>query len=67
MSAIELIQVVTAASPAGTAPELLDLAEGGEDLAGGAVLVGDQIMIGLEDDQVVYVETIALVPDGGGQ
>lgn len=67
MSAIEIIQVVTAASPAGTAPELIDLAEGGEDLAGGAALVGDQIMIGIENDQVVYVETIALVRDGGGQ
>lgn len=67
MTAIEAIQVITAASPAGGPPELIDLAEGGEDLIGGAALVGDQIIVGLEDDQVIYVETIALIPEGGAQ
>jgi hypothetical protein len=67
MTAAEAVHVITNASPAGAAPELIDLAEGGDDLVGGAALVGDQIMVGLENDQVVYVETIALVPEGGGQ
>ncbi len=63
----EAVQVAAAASPAGMEPRRIDLAEGGEDLAGGFALVGDQIVIGLYEDQVVYVETIALVPEGGLQ
>jgi hypothetical protein len=63
MTAAEAVQVIAAVSPAGAAPELIDLAEGGEDLAGGAALVGDQILVGLEDDQVIYVETVALAPE----
>jgi hypothetical protein len=46
-------------------PQLIDLSEGGEELAGGTMLVGDQILIGLHQDRVVYVETIALEPEGG--
>ena len=65
MSATEAIQVATAASPAGFVPEFIDLSEGGEDLVDGSVLVGDQITIGLYGDQVVYVETYALSPEGG--
>ena len=67
MSAAEAIQVAAAASPAGFVPELIDLSEGGEDLMDGSVLVGDQITIGLYGDQVVYVETYALAPEGGQQ
>jgi hypothetical protein len=67
MSGVEVAQVIAAASPAGAAPERIDLAEGGEDLAGGSALVGDQIVVGLHEDRVVYVETMALVPGGGEQ
>lgn len=67
MTAAEASRVAAAASPAGVEPASIDLAEGGEDLAGGAALVGDQIVIGLYQDQVVYVETVALVPGGGEQ
>lgn len=61
------IQIATDASPDNMAPQIIDLAEGGEDLVGGYALVGDQIVIGLFQDQVVYVETIAFVPEGGLQ
>jgi hypothetical protein len=67
MSAAEAIQVAAAASPAGAVPELIDLSDGGEDLLDGSVLVGDQITIGIYQDQVVYVETYALSPEGGQQ
>ena len=65
MTAAEASEVAGAASPAGTIPTVMDLAEGGEELAGGTALVGDQILIGLYQDQVVYVETVALMPEGG--
>ena len=65
MSADQASQLVAEASPAGAHPQLIDLSKGGEDLSGGSALVGDQILIGLQDDRVVYVETVALVPAGG--
>lgn len=64
MTGAEASQVVSAASPAGAAPQLIDLAEGGDDLTGGSTLIGDQIIIGLYKDRVIYVETIALTPEG---
>ena len=67
MSGAEAAQVIAAASPAGAAPERIDLAEGGDDLDGGSSLVGDQIVVSLYEDRVVYVETVALVPGGGEQ
>ncbi len=67
MSGAEVSRVIAAASPAGATPERIDLSDGGEDLAGGPALVGDQILIGLHEDRVVYVETMALVPEGGEQ
>lgn len=63
----QAIRIATAASPTGIEPQIIDLSEGGEDLMGGSALVGDQIVIGLYDDQVIYVETIAFVPEGGVQ
>lgn len=63
----QVIQLVTAASPAGFEPEEIDLGEGGEDLVGGTALVGDQILIGLYQDRLLYVETIALSPEGGAE
>jgi hypothetical protein len=67
MTGVEASQVAAAASPAGTVPEMIDLSDGGEDLVGGVALVGDQILIGLYEDRVVYVETIALMPEEGEQ
>lgn len=61
------IKIATKASPANMEPQIIDLAEGGEDLVGGFALVGDQIVIGLYEDQVIYIETMALVPEGGLQ
>jgi hypothetical protein len=67
MTGAEAAQLVATSSPAGEKPQRIDLAEGGEDLAGGSTLVGDQIVIGLHNDLLVYVETIALMPSGGEQ
>ena len=67
MSEADISQLVTAASPAGMEPQRIDLSEGGEDLAGGTVLVGDQITIGLHEDRLAYVETVAMMPEGDAQ
>ncbi|HEX9796380.1 MAG TPA: FHA domain-containing protein [Anaerolineales bacterium] len=66
MSPSEAARVATAASPAGMTPESIDLAEGGDDLAGASMLVGDQIVIGLGPEGVMYVETVAMFPAEGG-
>lgn len=66
MSASEVTALAAAASPAGQMPEAIDLSDGGEDLLGSTMLVGDQIMIGLDPSGVVYIETIALFPEGEG-
>lgn len=42
----------------------IDLAEG--DIPGGLGLVGDQILLGFDQDRLVYLETMALSPDEGG-
>ncbi len=63
----QALRIATDASPTGIEPQRIDLSEGGEDLIGGFALVGDQIVIGLYDDQVIFVETIAFVPEGGVQ
>ena len=34
--------------------------------AGAKVLAGSQVLIGLVDDRVVYIQTYPLVPDEGG-
>jgi hypothetical protein len=65
MTAAEAARAAAAASPADAEPEMIDLASGGEDLIGGVFLVGDQILIGLEDDRLVYVETMGLFPADG--
>jgi hypothetical protein len=67
MTGAEVASVAASASPAGMEPEALDLSEGGEDLAGGTALVGDQILIGLHEDRLVYVETVALMPGEVGK
>ncbi len=46
----------------GQSLEAFDLAEGGVE--GGMLLVGDQILLGFEQDRLVYVETLILEPDG---
>jgi hypothetical protein len=65
MSAVSAIQVVAEASPAGAAPEIVDVSDGGQDLAGGLILVGDQILIGIQDDRLVYVETVPMFAEEG--
>lgn len=67
MTAAEAVQLLAASSPAGFTPERIEFAGGEQDLAGGSALVGDQIVIGLYEDQVIYVETIAFIPDGSQQ
>jgi hypothetical protein len=52
--------VLTAASPAGFVPEEFNLSEGGEDLAGGVMLVGDQIMLSFDQGVLVYAETFGV-------
>jgi pSer/pThr/pTyr-binding forkhead associated (FHA) protein len=67
MSLGEAALAASAGSPASMSPEAVDLSDGGEDLAGARMLVGDQIVIGLDSTGVVYVETMALFPaeEGG--
>lgn len=67
MTGDEVAQAIAGASPAGMEPQRIDLSEGGEDLAGGTVLVGDQITVGLYEDRLAYVETVAMMPEGGEQ
>jgi len=67
MTGTEASNVAAFASPSGDIPESIDLSSGGEDLTGGIALIGDQIMIGLFQDQLVYVETVALFPVEGEQ
>ena len=56
------VAVVTAASPAGMEPEAILLDEAGPEFAGATMLVGDQIILGFADGQLVYVETLPLAP-----
>lgn len=67
MSPEEVNRVIQETSPAGTAGEQISFPPGGEDLAEGSALIGDQIMIGFYEERLVYVETIALVSEGGEQ
>jgi hypothetical protein len=63
---IEAATALLVASPAGTTPETIDLSGGGDDLIGGMLLVGDQIMLGFQDGALVYVETVGGSTEGGG-
>lgn len=45
--------------------EEIDLGEA--DLENGLVLIGDQIMLGFDQDRLVYVETLILAPQAEGQ
>ena len=67
MGVEETFQLIASSSPAGAEPVVIDLKEAGEGFEEGLMLVGDQIMLGFEGDQLVYVETIALFPEGGHQ
>jgi hypothetical protein len=67
MTIAEASALASAASPAGTVPMRIDLAEGGDDLAGGEMLLGDQIMLGFQDGSLVFVETVgATLQESGG-
>ena len=60
MTLEEARDVLTSASPAGFVPQETDLSEGGEDLAGGVMLVGDQIMLAFDQGLLVYAETFGV-------
>ncbi len=47
--------------------ELLEIDLASLDLEDSFALAGDQIMLGFENDQLVYVETVILSPDPDGQ
>lgn len=66
MSPEEAARVAASASPAGMSPESLSLAGAGEEFASGLMLVGDQIILGLDETGLIYVETIGLFPEGEG-
>lgn len=66
MSATKAADIAASASPANMTPELIELSEGGEDLQGGSMLVGDQIILGIDESGLIYVETIGLFPEGEG-
>jgi hypothetical protein len=67
MSISDLTRVISTSSPAGAEPEVIALEGAGEELSEGLLLVGDQILLGFENEQLVYVETIALMSEGGAQ
>jgi hypothetical protein len=67
MTSEEVTALLTAASPAGTVPETIDISEEGEDLAGLMMMVGDQITVGFENGGLVYVETLGMTAQEGGQ
>lgn len=67
MTPEEVTALLTAASPAGTVPETIDISEEGEDLAGLMMMVGDQITVGFENGGLVYVETLGMTAQEGGQ
>ena len=60
MTLEEARDVLTSASPASFVPEETDLSEGGEELAGGVMLVGDQIMLAFDQGLLVYAETFGV-------
>jgi hypothetical protein len=65
MSMDEAARLAASSSPAGTPPVQFDWSAGGEDLAGVVALAGDQILMGFHQDRLVYIETMALLPQGG--
>jgi hypothetical protein len=65
MTTDQVSALLAGKSPAGMLPSYIDLSQGGEDLVGGMILAGDQVLVGLDNDRLVYVETVALVPEGG--
>ncbi|MBM3120577.1 MAG: FHA domain-containing protein [Chloroflexi bacterium] len=67
MTIDEARQALIEASPADFVPEEIDLAEGGEDLAGGRMLVGDQIMLVFDQGVLAYAETFGVTLDEAAQ
>lgn len=60
MTPEEMTALLTSASPAGTAPETIDVSKGGADLTGLMMMVGDQITVGFENGGLVFVETLGM-------
>jgi len=55
MTTAEAARAAAAASPAGAEPEMIHVASGGEELEGSVCQVGDQIVIGLQDDRISHL------------
>jgi hypothetical protein len=56
------VAIAAASSPAAFQPEAIDLSGGGDDFAQMDLYAGDQIILGFVDEQLVYVESVALAP-----
>lgn len=65
MSPEEAMELARDSAPADALPVWFDLSEGGQDLEGVVTLVGDLLVMGFYQDQLVYVETLALIPKAG--
>ena len=66
LSAMEASRIVAEASPAGAEPQVIDLSEAGDGFEEGIAIVGDQILLAFDGNQLVYVETLAMIAEGGG-
>ena len=63
MSGPEAIKQAGNASPAGSIPTQIDSSGLGEELAGGEMWIGDQIILGVFEGRLVFVETVPLFPE----
>ena len=63
MSATDAARMAEISAPSGQKPVSIDLSSAGQDLQGGVVIAGDQILLGIQADHLVYVETLALYPE----
>jgi hypothetical protein len=64
MTTADAARMVEISSPTGQKPLSIDLSSAADmDLQGGVVMAGDQILMGFQDDHLVYLETLALYPE----
>lgn len=63
MMKAEIIEAASGASPAGTIPVAISSESLSDEFPGGEILIGDQILIGVYEGRVVYIETVALFPE----
>jgi hypothetical protein len=65
MGVAEVVSMLEGQDSEGRAPQEINL--GAVDLEGGVALAGDQILLGFQDDRLVFVETVILTPDAAGE